>query len=201
MFSEHKTEVRIRGAEVGIYFRLIKKEIVLKNVLVGFGFGVLLLIGFYLFIHIPEKEESYKRGLEQCQKDTDTVVVHGKPTIEYRDTSFASIESVESFETDTLLTLNTSFDTTTVSGKDTIGIKTNTRVEVKKEGGTWDLSNPLAFWELEIEHKDFEQLPDTIKIYTPKYIETVIEEIDWKANMFSFIGGIILTILTFWLAG
>ena len=173
----------------------------MKNGLIGFGIGALLLIGFYLFIHIPEKEESYKRGLEQCQKDTDTVVVHGKPTIEYRDTSFASVEPVESLETDSLLTFNTSFDTTTVSGKDTIGVKAETKIEIKKENGFWNLVTPLAFWDVEIVHKDFEQLPDTVKIYTPKYIETVVEKINWKANLFSFGAGIIVAILIFWLAG
>jgi len=169
----------------------------LKNILISIGIVGLLIAAFYFFIWIPNLEKEYKRGLSQYEADTDTTYLPGKTKIIYRDTSFVSTQSVSAEETDSLLTLTSSFDTTFVSGKDTIETKSEVNIEIKKEEGTWNIKNPITEWLTEIKHKDFEQQPDTVKIYFPKYIEIVVKETNWLISGIAYIAGVISAITIF----
>lgn len=178
-----------------------QRENKLKNILISIGVISLVIAAFYFFVWTPALESEYKRGLSQCEADTDTTYLLGKTKIIYRDTSFATTQPVSAEETDSSLTLTTSFDTTFVSGKDTIETKAEVNIEVKKENGNWNVKNPIAEWLTKIKHKDFEQQPDTVKIYFPKYIETVVEETNWLITGIAYVSGVISAILIFLLAG
>lgn len=47
----------------------------MKNGFVGFGIGMILVMGLYFFWHVPEVNKSYKRGLADCKAIPDTVIV------------------------------------------------------------------------------------------------------------------------------
>lgn len=173
----------------------------LKNILIGTGIVGLLIAAFYFFVWTPTLESEYKRGLAQCEADTDTTFLPGKDSLIYRDTSFAVDKPVIFEETDSLLTLTTSFDTTFVSGKDTIENRAEVKIEIKKENDKWNIEDLSAQWDVELKHMDFIQAEDTLKIYYPKYIETVTKETNWLVSGIAYVAGVISAILIFFLAG
>lgn len=165
--------------------------------LIGFGVGILLLLALYFFWHIPEVDKSYKRGLEQCTKEIDTVYIPGKDSVEYRDTTIYIEKPVLVFESDTTLTLKTENQNTFLSGKDTITTKTEVSININRTDGEWDLSNVDAKWFETIDHKDFIQTPDTIKIIVPKYIEIIETKTNWLVSGITYIAGAISAIAIF----
>ena len=167
---------------------------------IGFGIGTLLLLALYFFWHVPEIDKSYKRGLNQCAKDTDTLYIPGKDSIIYRDKIIIVEKPVEVENNDTSLVLTAKNDTSFVSGKDTITTKTKVDISVKKKDGEWDLSGVKARWIEKIEHKDFTQTPDTVKITVPKYIEIIKTETNWLVSGITYIAGVLSAIAIFFMA-
>lgn len=155
----------------------------------GVIIGVLLLVGFYFVEYKPSLKEAetkgYKSGLQECQQDTDTTYLQSEPIIEYRDTSF-NTTNPSVVDKDSLY--KSSFDTSYVSGKDTIEIESNT---------VFDIETGKTNWSFEIKHKDFMQLPDTIRITTPRYIDKVVVENNWLYNLISYVGGIATATILF----
>jgi hypothetical protein len=168
--------------------------------LVGFLIAGILFAVFYFLIYKPELESEFKRGLAQCEKDTDTLFLPGKDSIFYRDTSFSANKPVQVKDDDSLLTFTTSFDTSFVSGKDTINNEAKVKIEVKKENGKWNLIDVPAIWLQNYGHKDYVQQPDTIKIYFPKYVEIPIKETNWLITTVAYVGGVLSAIATFLIA-
>jgi hypothetical protein len=172
----------------------------LSKYLLGFLIAGILIVIFYFVIYQPALESEYKRGLSQCEKDTDTLYVPGKDSIVYRDTSFSTNKPVQIKDNDSLLTFTTSFDTSFVSGKDTITNKAEIKIKVKKENDKWDLKNVFSKWFMNYEHKDFTQQPDTMKIYFPKYIEIPIKETNWLITSIAYASGVLSAIVIFLIA-
>ncbi len=168
--------------------------------LIWFLIAAAIVVAFYFFVWKPTLESEFKRGLTQCEKDTDTLYLPGKDSIVYRDTSFSANKPVLVKDDDSLLTLTTSFDTTFVSGKDTISNRAEVKIAVKKENGIWDILKPVADWIENYTHKDFVQQPDTIKIYFPKYVEIPVKETNWLIAGLAYVGGVITAIIIFFLA-
>jgi hypothetical protein len=168
--------------------------------LVGLLIAGILFVVFYFLIYKPELESEFKRGLAQCEKDADTLYLPGKDSIVFRDTSFSANKPVQVQDDDSLLTFITSFDTSFVSGKDTITNDAKVMIEVKKENGKWNLIDVPATWLQYYRHKDFVQQPDTIKIYFPKYVEIPIKETNWLITAIAYVGGILSAIATFLIA-
>jgi hypothetical protein len=168
--------------------------------LLGFLIAGILFTVFYFLIYKPELENEFKRGLAQCEKDTDTLYLPGKDSIVYRDTSFSTNKPVQIKDNDSLLTFTTSFDTSFVSGKDTISNKTEVQIKVKKENDKWNLVDVPATWLQSYGHKDYIQQPDTMKIYFPKYIEIPIKETNWLITTIAYVAGVLSAIATFLIA-
>lgn len=163
----------------------------MKNLFIGFGSGIIIILALYFFEYKPALQKEYKRGLAECLKDTDTIKVPGKPFIDYRDTSFHKTKPAVTIESDSLLNITSNFDTVFVSGKDTLTTKSKIKIRVIKKQGAWDIINPIAEWLQDFSHKDYQQLPDTITIYTPKYIDVSIKETNWLITGLSYILGIV----------
>lgn len=163
---------------------------------IGFGVGILLLLGLYFFWHIPEVDKSYKRGLEQCTKEIDTIYIPGKDSIEYRDTTIYIEKPVLVSESDTTLILKTKNQSTFISGKDTIITNPEVKLTVQKKDGKWETENISADWVENIQHKDFVKNLDTIKIKIPEYIPIVEKETNWLISGITYIAGILTTVIT-----
>lgn len=173
----------------------------MKDGALGFGMGLLFILGLYFFYFLPEKnkafDEGYKKGLELCEAETDT----SPPVIEYRDTSFSSKQPVEVEESDTSLTLITSDDTSFISGKDSLKIQSTVVINLEKKNGKWNAEIPAADWFHRIEHRDYEIQPDTIIIKQPKFVEIIKEEVNWLITGLAYLGGILTAIGIFVMAG
>lgn len=160
----------------------------IKKYATGILGGILLLAAFYFFEYKPSiknaRIEGYRAGLIEYESNTDTLIIHGKDSIVYRD-RFITIEKPVK---DSIGLLTSSFDSTLVSGKDTISTKTIVSINP---------STSRANWNFEIKHKDYAQLPDTIKIYTPKYIDKVIIENNWLYNLIAYVGGLVTAAILF----
>lgn len=159
----------------------------------------LLGAAFYFFIYKPALQSEYKRGLEQCRADTDTLYSPGKDSVVYRDTSFSAIKPVIAEETDSLLSLATSFDTTVVFDKDSISISSDVKINIDNIENI--LSRKLtASWLTKITHKDFQKAPDTLKVFYPRYIETIKKETNWMLTGIAYVAGVLSAIAIFFLA-
>jgi hypothetical protein len=175
----------------------------LKDIAIGFGVAVLLSLAIYFFYIVPENkktetkiDEAYKKGLADCFKKVDTVYIKGKDSVSYRDTSFTATEPATIGQTDSSLTIISSFDTSYVSGKDSIYFQATAIIDVKKDGDKWDTHNTLSRWFSRIEHKDYERI-DTVKITVPVFYETVVKETDWLWTGLAYIGGTVITLILF----
>lgn len=172
----------------------------IKEILVSLGILILIVIGLYYILYIPKLREEYQRGLEQYHRDTDTVYAKGKDSIVYRDTSFSKKIPVAVDEKDSLITLSTSLDTSFVSGKDTIGTKASVLININKVKGTPVIRNIYSKWLMNISHSDYREAPDTVKIYSPKYISSEIEKTSWWSIGVGYVTGILTAVLIFFLA-
>lgn len=165
-----------------------------KDASIGFIAAIIIVAALYFFYFLPEVDKAYKRGLNELKVSTDTLYIKGKDSVIVRDTIFSIIKIPEVTKTDSLIDIWTSFDTTFVSGKDTITIQPTVNVQLKDSLNT-------ANWFMRIEHKDFYQFPDTVKIYQPKFIETIKTENDWLITGIGFVSGIIIATILFLLGG
>lgn len=152
--------------------------------------GLLIVIGFYFLEYKPSlkkaEEEGYKAGIAECNGAIpDTAYLPGKPTIVYRDTSFKKDKPIIEIENKVLGSI---FDTSYVSGKDTISVEAKTIFDIKANN---------ADWAMNIKHKDYELNADTIKIYIPEIIEKTIIENNWLNNLIAYGAGI-LTAIAIW---
>ena len=152
----------------------------------GIVIGIIIIAFLYFFYHVPEVKKAYNNGLAQCARDTDTIIVHAPPFIEYRDTSFHAQKPLQTHTDSSGETLSTEFDTLYVSGKDTINVRAKVSIFDK-----------VADWFVDIKHRDFMQLPDTIKIYTPKYITKVETETNWLISGIMYVLGLLSAITIF----
>ena len=157
----------------------------MKEAAIGFGIGILLILALYFFWHKPELKKEYERGLAACLSGIDTVLVPGKDSIIYRDTSFHSTQPVTVYPSDSLITLKSKFDSTFVSGKDTIDIKSSVGIELKRDSTLW--KETLAEWVTRIIHKDFTEAPDTIKIYVMEEKEVPAIMSWYRTDTFAYI--------------
>lgn len=167
-----------------------------KYILTGLGVGILLLLALYFFWHIPEVDKSYKRGLEQCTKEIDTVYLPGKDSVVYRDTTIYIPRPAKIEDKDSSFTITSSDSTMFISGKDTIISKPSVNIAVEKKGGKLITENLQANWTEKIQHKDFEQQPDTIKIKVPEFIPVVEKETNWLISGIAYIAGILTALTT-----
>jgi hypothetical protein len=197
-FSEH----RDRGIEGEVKPSPLLKDYMKNSLKYSIGFLVagILFVVFYFLVYKPELESEFKRGLAKCEKDTDTLYLPGKDSVVYRDTSFSVNKPVQVKDDDSSLTLTTSFDTTFVSGKDTIINNSEVKISIKKKEGKWNVENQIAEWLSKYGHKDFMQAPDTIKIYFPKYIEVPIKETNWLITGIAYVAGVVTSLVLFLIA-
>jgi hypothetical protein len=168
-----------------------------NSYLILFGMMIGLIAVLYFLWFKPALKDEYEKGLAQCEADTDTLYLPGEDSVAYRDTSFFNYELVQVKDTDSLLMLESSFDTSFVSGKDTITNKSNVVINVKKNLDGWNIKNLAAKWLSAFTHKDFTPLPDTIKTYYPKYITTLKEVINWTYVTIAFVAGVFLSVIIF----
>jgi hypothetical protein len=174
-----------------------------KQIAIGFGVGILLILGLYLFIYLPDTKDAYNRGKAECERDIDTVRIPGKPEIVYRDTTIINmISPVEVTETDSgNINLYSSIDTSIVSGKDTISIQVTNSQELNLseliESEQGKIKGILAKWFMKVEHKDYVSPTDTIKIFTPKYVTEVKVETNWLITTIAYVAGLVSAIIIF----
>jgi hypothetical protein len=151
------------------------------------GILILIPIALHFFYYSPEIEKSFKEGKEQCEKDTDSIYIKGDTVIQYVD-RFITLTKREVITIGD--TTTTDFDTTFVSGKDTISI-----------GAVVSIVDNVAEWFMDIEHKDAETMRiDTVKTYYPKYIETVVEKTDWFKITIAYVAGVASAVILFFVA-
>lgn len=172
----------------------------LKETLLSIGILIVVLIGLYYLFYIPQLRNEYQRGLQQFHRDTDTVFIPGKDSIIYKEATFKKDKPVVIEEKDSLYLISTSFDTSFVSGKDTIGTRTNVLIEINKVKGLPVRNNIISKWLMRITHSDYVEKPDTLKIFLPKYINTEIEKISWWSIGMGYVTGILTAVLIFFLA-
>lgn len=167
----------------------------LKNIAIGLVIGLLIAVAAYFYMQ-NKVDAAYQKGLADCSKDTDTVIVHSDPIIEYRDTSFTTQSPVEEVKTginsDSVFSFETAFDTTWAFGQDSIKTESKARITVQiKEGEKKPVINKFADWFQKVEYKKLMQQPDTVKIYRPKYVPVVEKENNWLFNLIALIVGLI----------
>lgn len=181
----------------------------MRNYTVGFSIAAILALAIFFFYIVPERkkveekiEAAYQKGLNEAVANTDTVLIPGKPIIEYRDTSYSSNNPVNVEKNDTTFYLITSADSTFISGKDEIGVQSTVSIDIEIKDGKplLDLV-PDASWFFRIRHKDFEQTPDTVVIEVPKFIKEVQLEDNWMLITLSYIGGALTALLLFLISG
>lgn len=179
----------------------------MKEYLVGFAIALILALAIFFFYIVPERNkiekkinEAYHKGLNECLGSPDTVFLPGEPKIIYRDTSLHSSAPAVISQKDSVIKITSSFDSTFVSGKDSISIESNVEFYAEGPSNILDkIKNAQTHLLMNISHKDYEAAPDTIKIQVPKYIETVTVETNWLALFLSFLLGGISGILLFFL--
>lgn len=163
---------------------------------IGFGLGLMLLLGLYFFVYRPDIKKAHDEGLRECQQDTDTLFLPGKDKIVYRDKIISKPSApIQVKLNDSLAVVSTIFDSSWVSGKDSLHANAQATIKIKRENGGWKFDDAVADWLMNIEHKDFTQIPDTIKITYPIYKEVVVEKTNWLITFISFVGALILGLL------
>lgn len=169
----------------------------LKNIAIGLVVGLVVACVAYFYMK-NQVNVAYQNGLADCSKDIDTVIVHGEPIYIYRDTSFtarAPVNEVKGNGLDSTFSFETPFDTTWAFGKDSIKTESKARITIHikkgKKGENKPVVDKFADWFQKIEYKKFVQQPDTIKIYTPKYITVVEKENNWLFNLIALVLGLI----------
>jgi len=173
-----------------------------KNISIGFGIGIIGILLLYFFWFTPQMKSSYDKGRADCEKLIDTVLIPGKPYIEYRDTSFHVNKPPEVVkDEDSILTVTSKFDTTWISNKDTIGSHTDVKIEMTKNGsGKYDTRNTIANWFQNLTHKDYEHTPDTVKITIPKIVEVPVVTVNWLITGIAYVSGVISATILYFLA-
>jgi hypothetical protein len=181
----------------------------MKNIAIGFGVGVLLALAIFFFYIVPQGKKieekisaAYSKGLAECVAQTDTIIIPGKPIIEYRDTSFHSTPKPAKHEVvKDKLEIVDSDRAEWISGKDEININTTVKTTVELFDGKYrPASEILTEFFYDIDHKDFEVQADTVKIQVPKFIKEVQLETNWMLITLAYVGGAITAILI-WLVG
>lgn len=177
----------------------------MKNAAIGFGIGICLILALYFFYHLPALNKEHERGLNECLAGRDTVEIPGKDSIIYRDTSFTHAAPVIIEKKDSIITVKSKFDSSFVSGKDSISFKSAVEIKIhsdsiKNQDGS--IPGVIAKWLMEIRHKDWAASPDTIKIikYKDKFIERSVEwyasaGFAWIISGIAYIGTVLAFIL------
>ena len=173
-----------------------------KNIAIGFGIGIIGILLLYFFWYTPSLKKEYDRGKADCEKLIDTVLIPGKPFVVYRDTSFHINKPIaEVKDKDSILTLGDKFDSTWISGKDTIGSHVEVAITLKKDStGHFTNRNSLIEWFQKLTHKDYEHPTDTLVIHTPKIVEVTVTEVNWLITGIAYLTGIASAAVLFFLA-
>ena len=172
----------------------------LKNTLICLLILILLGVGFYHLLYLPSLKNEYQRGWNDCAVQKDTVLLPGKPIIENRDTSFAVQKPIIREKTqnnstkDSINVLTSIFDTTMVSGNDTISTHALVSIKIDEHNNA-----SIADWIMKIKHADYIPSPDTMKIYVPKLIEKIVTETNWLVNGIAYVAGVITATILFFL--
>jgi hypothetical protein len=183
-------------------------ELRMKEYAVGFSIAIILAVAIYFFYIVPEQKrveerinEAYQAGLTECIDNVDTLYLPGKEIIVYRDTTINVIKPVEVTQNDNEYMLVSSVDTSFVGEKDSIGVQMTVKMDfVLNENYEIKQDSVSSEWFGAITHKHYDQQPDTLKIYVPKFIEQVVVENNWLYNLLSYIGGIASAVIVFLLA-
>ena len=168
----------------------------IAEIIEAFGILIALILLFYFFIWNPNMEKQYEKGLNEAKTKTDTLIKKGKPEIFYRDTSFSKSEPVQSIFRDSSFSISSSFDSIWSGPKDTL--KISAKVTILGKIGNKEKSQ--AIWKVGLKEKRAENLPDTLIIHVPKFINETKKEINWTFALISYLGGIISSIILFFLA-
>lgn len=173
-----------------------------KNIAIGFGVGIILILLLYFFWYTPSLKKEYDRGRADCEKQIDTVIIKGKDSVAYRDTSFHVSKPVNEIkDKDSLITLADKFDTTWISHKDTIGSHVEVNVTLKKDSsGKFTSRNSLIEWFQNLTHKDYEHTPDTVIVHVPHTVEVTVKEVNWLITGIAYVSGVISATILYFLA-
>lgn len=166
----------------------------MKDIAIGFGAGILLILALYFFYHLPEVNSSYKKGYDEGFKIatllTDTVYIPGEPLppIIVRDTVEVERPTTVT-EGDSSIHLFSSFDSTFVSNKDSIELYVAVRMDIKKDSVGLNLQDIITHWFMRYTHFDHQQSPDTVKVLYPYYVEKEVPFLE--SSTFAYILGAI----------
>lgn len=169
----------------------------LVYILVGFAIGTITYLLIYFFYIVPDLKETIDELYPDASVGIVDTVIKTIPVIKYRDTSLTSREEVGVNENASsgLTTFVTSFDSTIVSGKDTLEIVPTVKIEFSDSMSNDFYRSITAEWFVRLIHKDYQQIPDTIKIRYPEYIDRVEKEINWMVTGIAFVSAIIMSII------
>jgi len=160
----------------------------MKDILVTSGAWLLVLTALFFFVHKPEVENSFNQGLSECKEETRVEYIKGDTVeivkeIDHRLPKQTKVSVNKNQKGQDRLT--TWFDSTIVSGKDTISLMAQVVIE-----------DGIASWLPFIKHIDVETIrTDTVKVYTPRFVDKIQYENNWLLTGISYIAGIISVIL------
>jgi len=146
----------------------------LQSLLIACAIFLLILTGLYFFVYKPVTATLYKKGYDAAVNNIkhDTTFIPGTPYTVYVDTSFHSIKEspVIQDSSGNSLRFFSLFDTTIVSKdslgkvKDSLAINTLVDIKINKDSISNLFKKAMVDWLVNIQHKSYEQKPDTIKI-------------------------------------
>lgn len=163
----------------------------MKNYLVGFSIAVIAAVAIFFFYIVPEKkrvaeriEAAYQKGYDDCYKDIDTVFLPSEPKIIIQEKEVfiekpAEIVKIE----DSIKVIASSVDTTVQLSKHDIRVEATVGITCEKG------LDPIAEWFINLTHKDYDPLPDTILVKVPKLVKEIEYETNWFYIFLSFISG------------
>lgn len=169
----------------------------MKDYLVGFSIAVIAALILFFFYIVPERdkmerkiEASYQKGYDDCYNDIDTVFIPGD-TVEVITEKKIFIEKPAIVEKkDSISLVASSVDTTIALNKHDIRVQATVGITCKEN------YDPIAEWFINLTHKDYDPLPDTVIVKVPKLINIVEKETNWFYIFLSFItGGGIMALL------
>lgn len=154
------------------------------DILSYIGVAAVTALLYYLFFYQPDVKKAFENGKASIKPIE--VYIPGKDSIIYRDTSFTPAPKPVVIEKkDSIITAISSFDSSLVSGKDTIRVIATVRVDIK-EGKTLNLfEDVVAKWFMNIKHSNHISTLDTVKILYP--VDKPIEVEWYRTDTFAYI--------------
>ena len=171
----------------------------IKDFLTHTGIAALAVLLFWLFIYLPD----IKKAKEEYAGQIETVYIAGKDSATTRDTTISAEKPVVTKEDTSvnLITLASSLDTSIVLGKDTLNLQATVGITVNKDSLLSDhfdiVKDLIAKWFINLDHRDFTPIPDTVKVYYPKIVEKEIDIAWYRTDTFAYIVSGIIYLLSF----